>query len=148
LKPLPRTYGDRLLIVGDAAGQVKPTTGGGIYYGLLCADIAANTLHQALESDALSAMSLSSYEREWKQRLGRELKIGYWTRKLYERLNDGQVDKLFDIMQSNSIAEALLKEEKLSFDWHGEAILRVLAHSAVSKALGVMRVPFRLTKNR
>jgi len=148
LKPLPRTYGDRLLIVGDAAGQVKPTTGGGIYYGLLCADIAANTLHQALESDALSAMSLSSYEREWKQRLGRELKIGYWTRKLYERLNDGQVDKLFDIMQSNSIAEALLKEEKLSFDWHGEAILRVLAHSAISKALGVMRLPFRLTKNR
>ena len=42
LKPLPRTYGDRLIVAGDAAGQVKPTTGGGIYYGLLCADIAAN----------------------------------------------------------------------------------------------------------
>ena len=49
LKPLPRTYGQRLVVVGDAAGQVKPTTGGGIYYGLLCADIAAGTLHRALE---------------------------------------------------------------------------------------------------
>ncbi|GAI10492.1 unnamed protein product, partial [marine sediment metagenome] len=42
-------------MVGDAAGQVKPTTGGGIYYGLLCADIAANNLHRALENDDLSA---------------------------------------------------------------------------------------------
>ena len=41
LKPLSRTYAERLIVVGDAAGQVKPTTGGGIYYGLLCADIAA-----------------------------------------------------------------------------------------------------------
>ncbi|GAH60574.1 unnamed protein product, partial [marine sediment metagenome] len=44
LGTLPRTYSDRMIVVGDAAGQVKPTTGGGIYYGLLCADIAANCL--------------------------------------------------------------------------------------------------------
>ncbi|MFB0556618.1 MAG: geranylgeranyl reductase family protein, partial [Dehalococcoidia bacterium] len=39
LGTLLRTYSDRIIVVGDAAGQVKPTTGGGIYYGLLCADI-------------------------------------------------------------------------------------------------------------
>ena len=50
LKPLPRIYGERLLVARDAAGQVKPTTGGGIYFGLLCADMAADTLHQALQS--------------------------------------------------------------------------------------------------
>ena len=44
LKPLPHTCGDNLLVVGTAAGQVKPITGGGIYFGLICADIAANHL--------------------------------------------------------------------------------------------------------
>ena len=55
---IPKSYTDRVLVVGDAAGQVKPTTGGGIYYGLICADIAANTLYKALKQDNLSAKAL------------------------------------------------------------------------------------------
>ena len=145
LKPLSRTYGDRLIVVGDAAGQVKPTTGGGIYYGLLCADIAAKTLHQALESDDLSAKSLAKYERLWKKKLGRELKIDYYARKVYEQLNDWQIDRVFDIILSNGIDEALLKTEDLSFDWHSMVVLKLMKHAAVSKALGIMKLPPWLT---
>jgi len=108
LKPLPRTYGDRMVVVGDAAGQVKPTTGGGIYYGLLCADIAVNSLQQGLEINDLSAKNLASYQRRWKRKLGRELKIGYWARKFYEHLSDKQIDRLFDIIESRGIVEALI----------------------------------------
>ncbi len=144
LKPLARTYNRRLVVVGDAAGQVKPTTGGGIYYGLLCADIAANNLHRALKSDDLSARNLASYEREWKKKLGRELKICYYARKFYEHLSDRQVDKVFDIIKSNGIDETLLKADDLSFDWHGEVILRLLGHRVLSKAIKVMKVPFRI----
>lgn len=144
LKPLARTYGRRLVVVGDAAGQVKPTTGGGIYYGLLCADIAANNLHRALENDDLSARNLASYEREWKKKLGGELKIGYYARKFYEHLSDRQVDKVFDIIKSNGIDEALLKTDDLSFDWHGEVILRLLGHRVLSKAIKAMKIPFRI----
>ena len=144
LKPLAKTYSRRLVVVGDAAGQVKPTTGGGIYYGLLCADIAANNLHRALEADDLSARNLAGYEREWKKKLGRELKIGYWARKFYEHLSDKQVDRIFDIIKSNGIDEALLKKDDLSFDWHGEVILKLLGHRVLSKAIEVMKVPFRI----
>ena len=144
LKPLPRTYSRRLVVVGGVAGQVKPTTGGGIYYGLLCADIAANNLHRALEADDLSARNLAGYEREWKKKLGRELKIGYWARKFYEHLSDRQVDRIFDIIKSNGIDEALLKKDDLSFDWHGEVILKLLGHRVLSKAIEVMKVPFRI----
>jgi len=144
LKPLTRTYSERVMVVGDAAGQVKPTTGGGIYYGLLCADIAANTLHQALGSNDLSARSLADYERKWKRKLGRELRIGYWARKFYEHLSDQRIDRLFDIIKSDGIDEALLKADDLSFDWHSEAVLRLIGHRAVSKALGVMKIPFHL----
>jgi len=143
LKPLSRTYGERLVVVGSAAGQVKPTTGGGIYYGLLCADIAANNLHRALASDALTAKSLANYDRGWRRKLGRELKRGYWARKFYEHLSDRQIDRIFDIVKSGGIDEALLKEGDLSFDWHAEVILRLLAHSAISKAIEAMKIPFK-----
>jgi len=143
LKPLGRTHSERLIVVGDAAGQVKPTSGGGIYYGLLCADIAANTLHQALQHDDLSAKSLAKYERGWRRRLGRELKTGYWARKLFERLSDRQIDRIFDVVKANGIDEALLKAKDLSFDWHSKAILRLIGYTVVSKAIGVVKIPFR-----
>jgi len=141
LKPLPRTYGNRLVVVGDAAGQVKQTTCGGIYYGLLCADIAASNLHRALKSNDLSAKSLASYDRGWRRKLGQELKIGYWARKFYEHLNDRQIDRIFDIIKSNGIDEAMLKADDLSFDWHGKAVLRLIGHRALSKAAEVMKIP-------
>jgi len=118
IKPLARTYSDRLIVVGGAAGQVKPTTGGGIYYGLLCADIAADNLHRGLETNALSAKSLANYEQEWKRKLGQELKISYWARRFYEHLSDKQIDRLLDIITSNGIDDALLKADDFSFDWH------------------------------
>jgi flavin-dependent dehydrogenase len=143
LKPLSRTYGDRLVVVGDAAGQVKPTTGGGIYFGLLCAEIAANTLHRGLVNDDLSARGLAAYEQGWRKKLGKELKIDYYARKFYERLSDRRVDRIFEIIKSHGIDEALLKAKDLSFDWHSRAVLRLVGHQAVAKALEIMKMPFR-----
>lgn len=142
LKPLARTYADRLLVVGSAAGQVKPTTGGGIYYGLLCADIAADNLQRALNRGDLSARSLAGYERAWQRKLGQELKIGYWARQTYQRLSDRQIDQIFNIIKANGIDEALLQAEDLSFDWHGRAVLKLIGHRALSKVIGAMRLPF------
>jgi flavin-dependent dehydrogenase len=147
LKPLARTYNDRLIVVGDAAGQVKPTTGGGIYYGLLCADIAADSLQQALNNNDLSAKNLAGYEREWKNKLGRELKVCYYGRKFFERLSDRQIDQAFDIIKSNGIVEAMLKAEDLSFDWHGKSIIRLLGYRALSKVIKVMKMPFQIGVN-
>jgi len=142
LKPLPRTCGERLLVTGDAAGQVKPTTGGGIYYGLLCADMAADTLHQALQDGDLSAGRLSRYERLWRRKLGQELRTGYWARKLFERLSDRQIDRVFEVVKANGIDEALLQAREMAFDWHSRAILSLVGHQVVSRAIGVMKVPF------
>ncbi len=146
LRPLARTYDERLVVVGDAAGQAKPTTGGGVYYGLLCADIAANTLTASLKADDLSAKSLSRYERGWKIKIGRELRVGYWSRKLYERLTDRQVDRIFDIMKSSGIDRALLEAKELSFDWHSDILLRLLGYRAVAKAADILKSPFLLRR--
>jgi len=142
LKPLPRTYGERLIVVGDAAGQVKPTSGGGIYYGLISAEIAADTLHRALADDDLSAGRLARYERGWRKKLGRELRLGYWARRLFERLSNRQIDRLFEIVKAGGIDEALLKAEDLSFDWHGRTILKLLKYQVVARTLDVIKLPF------
>jgi geranylgeranyl reductase family protein len=146
LKPLAKTYGQRLLVVGDAAGQVKPISGGGIYYGLLCADIAADTLHQALKGDNLSSRALAGYQRQWRKKLGPELEIGYYARKLYERLSDKQVDRMFELIKSQGIDQALLQAEDLSFDWHGEAVMRLIGHKIIANALQAMKAPFLLRR--
>jgi len=143
LKPLAMTYGERLLVVGTAAGQVKPTTGGGIYYGLLCADIAADNLHRALASNDLSASGLAGYQREWKKRLGRELGMGYRVRKLYQHLSDGQIDRMFNAIAANGMVDLLLKADDVSFDWHSSGLLRMLGRVVISKAVEVVKTPFR-----
>lgn len=144
LKSLSRTYNERLVVVGSAAGQVKPTTGGGIYYGLLCADMAADILQQKLKNDTLSAADLAVYQRQWKKILGGELKTGYRARKLYERLSDRQIDRIFAIIKAGALDEALLKSDDLSFDWHGAAVIRLMGYQAVTAALRAMKLAFKL----
>jgi len=128
LRPLQRTYMGRVLVVGDAAGQVKPTTGGGVYYGLICAEIAAETLDKALSTDKFSERLFSSYEKAWRKKLGRELRIGHCARQLYERLANWQIDLTFNIIESTGVHESLLRSPELSFDWHGDAILKGLKY--------------------
>ena len=144
LKPLPKSCMDRVLVVGTAAGQVKPTTGGGIYFGLLGADIAVDTLKKALIDDDLSSATLASYERGWREKLGRELRTGYWMRKFYEMLTDKQVDGMFNLVQTSGILEELLEAEDLSFDWHGNVVSRVLNQRVFMKAISAMKIRLSL----
>ena len=146
LKTLPKTYADRLLVVGTAAGQVKPLTGGGIYFGLLCADIAANTLHRCLTADDLSADKLQAYQRNWKRRLGRELRTGYWARRIYEMMSDRQLDRLFELMESSGLIKELEEAEDLSFDWHADVVTKVFNQRLFLNAARSMKLPFRLSE--
>ena len=146
LKPLPHTHSDNLLVVGTAAGQVKPITGGGIYFGLICADIAANTLNHVLKTGDLSARGMAGYERAWRRKLSRELTSGYWARKAYEMLNDRQVNRVFGSLESTGIIEELRQSEELSFDWHAAVIARVTGQKLFAKAINSFRESFKRDK--
>ncbi len=74
LAPIDKTFAPRVLAVGDAAGLVKGTTGGGIYYALVSAALAADVLVPALRRDTLDERTLSRYQTLWQKRLGPELK--------------------------------------------------------------------------
>jgi digeranylgeranylglycerophospholipid reductase len=124
LRPLPKTYASRVLVVGEAAGQVKPTSGGGIYYGLLCADIAAEVAHRAFSAGDFSAAALSDYQKKWRARLKRELTIDYWARALLARLSNKQIDYLFRRARQKGVPEFVAASANFSFDWHSRLLLR------------------------
>ena len=135
LRPLKRTYADRVLVVGDAAGQVKPTTGGGIFYSLLCSEIAADTLGHCLDAGDLSAGKLSQYHRRWRELLSHELEVGYSARRLFEFLSDRQIGALTRQAVAAGVHRELTNSPDVSFDWHSRAIAKVMGHSALGGAL-------------
>jgi digeranylgeranylglycerophospholipid reductase len=128
LRPLPKTYADRVLVVGEAAGQVKPTTGGGIYYGLLCADIAAEVLHQAFGVGDFSANALSAYQKKWRARLSRELAVDYWARNLLANLSNNNIDRLFRLASQKGVPELIANGNSFSFDWHSRLLLKMAGY--------------------
>ncbi len=131
IAPLQRTFAGRALVVGDAAGQNKPTTGGGIYYGLLCAQAAARTAAAAFEKGDFSVETMGRYEEEWRHQLGREIKVGSFFRRLAERLTDKEIDDLFRVVQSDGILSAVTG--KARFDWHRDVIYFALRHPALGR---------------
>ena len=136
IRPLSRTYGERALILGDAAGFAKPTTGGGIYYAMLSGAIAAETAAEALESDTFSEDALSSYEDRWKDEFGAELRIGYYARMLFESMNDARLERLMETFLSEDMQKELIRSPIFSFDRHSGVILRTIGHR---RMIGLIR---------
>ena len=140
IRPLAHSYADRLIVVGDAAGQVKPTTGGGIYFGHIGARIAGEVLSEALSKDNLTAGYLSRYEKRWKTRMGKEISRGYWARWAYAKLSDRQIEGIFNRLNSDGIVDALASSDDFSFDWHSKVIVAVLRHAPAYPLLRVKRL--------
>ncbi len=104
---MPQTYGKRTLFVGDAAGMVKPTSGGGVYTGVRSALHAAEVASGCCECDRFDDPTLSSYERRWKQDFGREIQLGFRLYQLRRSLTIEEVDQLLSILQDRSLRDTI-----------------------------------------
>jgi flavin-dependent dehydrogenase len=87
------TVKDNVVLVGDAAGQIKATTGGGIIFGCLCAGVLAKVIAE----NAKGASRLSVYDREWRARYGTELKMHGLLHEYYSMLNTRSFETLFKL---------------------------------------------------
>jgi len=137
LRPLRKTYSDRVLVVGDAAGQVKPTTGGGIFYSLLASEVASGALNLALNEDRLFANRLGAYQKKWKSLLSDELEVGYSARRVFEYLGDSHISSLIHQASRNGLIAELADSSDVSFDWHSSMIRKIMGHPTLG---GVLRV--------
>jgi digeranylgeranylglycerophospholipid reductase len=114
------TFSDRVISIGECAGQVKTTTGGGIYYGLIASKVATETLLKAFRKGDMSAKVLASYEKGWKAKIGGEIRKGLLVRKIWSSLPDEQIEDLFEAVERDGFAEYL--SNHLRFDWHVSTI--------------------------
>lgn len=133
LTPARRSYGQRVLTVGDAAGLTKPTTGGGIFYSLLSGMLAAETLTEALRRDRLEAGNLRAYEGRWRARLNPHLWISSCVRRLFARLTDRDLERLLEVLASEDVQSVIRHTAR--FNWHGELIRALLSQPGVKSTL-------------
>lgn len=98
-----RMVADRVMLVGDAARQVKPTSGGGIHAALHAAGLAAETAIEALGESDLSARSLGRYAQRWHASLGREMRRGYDLRRVFTKLTESRLDTLVGALESEPL---------------------------------------------
>jgi digeranylgeranylglycerophospholipid reductase len=129
---LSKTYAERVIAVGEAAGHVKTTTGGGVAYGLMGADIAADVINACFAKGSFRAKDLAPYEKAWKTAMQREIVLGRMARRICARLTDAQMERIFFLAQTDGIIPII--REKGDFDWHGDLIL------ALVKRLSFMKV--------
>jgi geranylgeranyl reductase family protein len=129
---MTKSYRNRMLVVGEAASQVKTTTGGGIFFGLLCSDIASEIISKGFKEGILTEQHLSSYEKCWKKEIQKEILVGHYTRKICEKLSDSQIENMFQIARNDGVIPLIKK--KGNFDWQSEVIL-ALARRAPFKSI-------------
>jgi len=106
---LKKTYQNNVMLVGDAAAQVKPTSGGGIYPGLLCACHCSSIALDALKKEKFTANFLKKYHKFCTADIGRELFLGMKFRKVYKSLTDKQFDKYIERFNNPKISEVIEK---------------------------------------
>lgn len=127
-----KIYADSVMLVGDAAGQVKPLTGGGIYIGLSCAKLAADVASKALEGE-VTAKALRGYERAVAKRFGAEFKLGMYAREVLQKMSDDDLNSAFELLGRPDVGALVL--EHVDFDHHGE-LIKALA----KKGPGLLRL--------
>lgn len=124
--PLSKTYSDGFLVVGDAASQVKPTTGGGVIFGLTCAKVAGEVAYEAVKRRDFSESFLSNYQSRWKKLVGFELVAQQRLRRALKSLSDEQTDKLIDLAGRLGIDSVLEKVGDL--DFQGKSLIPMLRY--------------------
>ena len=119
--PIQKFISDKIVTIGDAAGQSKPTTAGGIFScgmgGILAGKAIANYLETGIKSD------LEEYQTKWQKKFGKEFEKQLFARKILERLDNQTINKLFE-----SVTPKITKEisQNDDFDFHTSSIVKLL----------------------
>jgi geranylgeranyl reductase family protein len=132
--PISRAYGDGFLAVGDCASQVKPTTGGGVIFGLTCAKIAAETASEAVKQGDVSSSALQVYQKRCSDLLSFDFNVMLRLRRFLNSLSDDKVDEMLRVCRRLGVDKALSDEDEI--DFQGKMILKAMGKPSMIAAIG------------
>ncbi len=126
IPPVTPVVGDGVLLVGDAAAQVKPWSGGGLYVGGVCARLAGRAAAAAARDGDASRVNLSRYEDACRRTVGGELRFGGIARSLLRSMSDPALDAALAALQDEELAAFIAREADI--DHPSRILSRVISH--------------------
>ncbi len=131
--PVAKAYSNGFLAVGDVASQVKPTTGGGVVFGLTCAGIAAEVASEAVQRNDVSASFLQTYQKRCEDLLSFDLTVMLRLRRFINSLSDEKLDEVFRFCARMGVNKALKNVDEI--DFQGQLLLKIATKPAMFAAL-------------
>lgn len=119
--PIKQFVSNKIVTIGDAAGQSKPTTAGGIYSCGMGGILSGRAISKFLDSEKLSV--LEEYQKNWKEKFGKEFEKQLLARKILERIDNKTIDKLFETITPEIVKDI---SEKDDFDFHAGSLVKLL----------------------
>lgn len=142
--PISKAYANGFVALGDVASQVKPTTGGGVIFGLTCARIAAEVVRGALDKDVVSANYLSLYQKRFADSLGFDFSVMLRARRFLDSLSDEKLDGALRFCNRVGLDKALGDVDEI--DFQGQTLIKALTKPTTFTALAYFLVLY-LTAN-
>lgn len=134
--PRARTYGSRVLLVGDAAGMAKPTSGGGVYTGVRAARHAARVIGQAVGNGVFGDEVLSLYEKAWRADFGRELSLGLQLFEVRRKMAPGDIARIIRALDDPGIIRDIVSLGDM--DRPGKIVRRLATRPELFPLIGTL----------
>jgi geranylgeranyl reductase family protein len=131
--PIEKFVTDNVVTVGDAAGQSKPTTAGGIFSCGMGGIFAGRAISKFLDSGKKS--DLNEYKKNWNEKFKKEFEKQLLARKILERIDNKTIDKLFDSITPEVIEDISDKDD---FDFHTSSLIKLLGLKGSLKAANAL----------
>ena len=119
--PIKNFVEGKTVIVGDAAGQAKPTTAGGIFTSGMGGIYAGQAIAEFLKTG--NKKDLNVYQNRWTDRFGKEFDRQLLARKILERVDNDTINSLLGSVTPEIINEISQKDD---FDFHTGSIIKLL----------------------
>ena len=132
--PLRSFVFDKTMIVGDAAGQSKPTTAGGIYTcgmgGILAGRALVKAADKKNDDRQKQRKLLKQYETDWLSRFKPEFDKLLLARRLLERMDNKAIDELVAAIPKEIVQQASIDSD---FDFHSTALAKILGAKGAAR---------------
>ncbi|HSV48800.1 MAG TPA: NAD(P)/FAD-dependent oxidoreductase [Candidatus Acidoferrales bacterium] len=131
--PIKQAYTHGFLAMGDCASQVKPTTGGGVIFGLTCAKEAPEVASDALRTGDFSAKTLHPYQERCDDLLNFDIRVMLRLRRFINSLSDEKLDEMLRVCSKLGVDKALSGVDEI--DYQGKMLMSVAGKPAMWAAL-------------